>query len=96
MSALSLALIIFGVSYLVIMTERMHKTIVALFGATLMIVFGVVTQDEAFYSHEYGVDYQVIFLLIGMMVIINIFRETGYLRCWPSGRRKRPMRSPFA
>jgi len=77
MSAFSLALIIFGVSYLVIMTERIHKTIVALFGATLMIVFGVVTQDEAFYSHEYGVDYQVIFLLVGMMVIINIIRETG-------------------
>ena len=53
MSSLSLALIIFGCSYLVIMTERIHKTIVALFGATLMIVFGVVTQNEAFYSHEY-------------------------------------------
>jgi len=77
MSSLSLALIIFGLSYLVIMTERIHKTIVALFGATLMIVFGVVTQNEAFYSHEYGVDYNVIFLLIGMMVIINIIRETG-------------------
>lgn len=77
MSALPLALLIFGLSYLVIMTERIHKTIVALFGATLMIASGVLSQDEAFYSHEYGVDYNVVFLLIGMMVIINIIRGTG-------------------
>ena len=77
MSSISLALIIFGVCYLVIISERIHKTIVALFGAAVMIGLGVVSQDEAFYSHEFGVDYNVVFLLIGMMVIINIVRETG-------------------
>ncbi|MDH4079197.1 MAG: ArsB/NhaD family transporter [Nitrospira sp.] len=96
MSTTSLALFIFGVCYLVIMTERIHKTIVALSGATLMIAFGVVTQDEAFYSHEYGVDYNVVFLLIGMMVIINIIRETGLfevLAIWAAKRAKaRPFR----
>jgi Na+/H+ antiporter NhaD/arsenite permease-like protein len=77
MSTVNLALFIFAACYLVIMTERIHKTIVALFGAALMIVFGVVSQDEAFYSHEFGVDYNVVFLLVGMMVIVNIVRETG-------------------
>ncbi len=77
MSSLTLALLIFGVCYLLIVTERIHKTIVALSGAALMIVFGVVSQEDAFYSHEFGVDYNVIFLLIGMMVIVNIVRETG-------------------
>ena len=80
-----LALLIFGVSYLAIVTERWHKTIVALFGAVLMISLGILTQEEAFYSREYGVDYSVIFLLIGMMVIINITRKTGlfeYLAIW--------------
>lgn len=77
MSDVSLALIIFGLAYLIIVTERIHKTIVALSGAALMIGLGVVTQDEAFYSHEFGVDYNVVFLLIGMMVIVNIVRETG-------------------
>lgn len=32
-----------------------------------MIVFGVLLQDEAFYSHEHGVDHDVIFLLIGLV-----------------------------
>lgn len=77
MSDVSLALIIFGLAYLIIVTERIHKTIIALSGAALMIGLGVVTQDEAFYSHEFGVDYNVVFLLIGMMVIVNIVRETG-------------------
>ncbi len=77
MSSLMLALLIFGLCYVLIMTERLHKTIVALFGAAMMIGLGVVSQEEAFYSHEFGVDYNVVFLLIGMMVIINIVRETG-------------------
>jgi len=77
MSDVSLALLIFGLAYLLIITERIHKTVVAIAGAALMIALGVVTQDEAFYSHEFGVDYNVIFLLIGMMVIVNIVRETG-------------------
>ena len=58
MSFISLALLIFGVCYLVIITERIHKTIVALCGAAVMIGLGVVSQDEAFYSHEFGVDYE--------------------------------------
>jgi Na+/H+ antiporter NhaD/arsenite permease-like protein len=92
----NLALLIFGVCYLVIMTERIHKTIVALFGAAVMIASGVVSQDEAFYSHEFGVDYNVVFLLIGMMVIINIVRETGLfevLAIWAAQRADaRPFR----
>jgi Na+/H+ antiporter NhaD/arsenite permease-like protein len=77
MTDLTLALLIFGISYLAIVTERLHKTIVSLFGAALMISLGVVTQEEAFHSREFGVDYNVIFLLIGMMVTINVTRKTG-------------------
>lgn len=95
MSSLSLALLIFGVSYLVIMTERIHKTIVALFGAAVMIGLGVVSQDEAFYSHEYGVDYNVVFLLIGMMVIINIVRETGLFEVLAIWAAQRADAKPF-
>ena len=89
LSELSIALFIFGLAYAVIITERIHKTIVAVSGAALMIASGVVTQDEAFYSHEFGVDYNVVFLLIGMMVIVNIVRETGLfevLAIWSAQR----------
>ena len=96
MSSLTVALLIFGLCYALIMTERLHKTIVALFGAAVMIGLGVVSQEEAFYSHEFGVDYNVVFLLIGMMVIINIVRETGLfevLAIWAAQRADaRPFR----
>jgi Na+/H+ antiporter NhaD/arsenite permease-like protein len=88
-SNLSMAVAIFAVAYALIITERVHKTIVAMGGAALMIVSGVLTQEEAFYSHEFGVDYNVVFLLIGMMVIVNIVRETGLfevLAIWSAQR----------
>ena len=95
MSSISLALLIFGVGYLVIITERIHKTIVALLGAAVMIGVGVLSQDEAFYSHEFGVDYNVVFLLIGMMVIINIVRETGLFEVLAIWAAQRADAKPF-
>jgi Na+/H+ antiporter NhaD/arsenite permease-like protein len=95
MTSLYLALLIFGLCFLVIMSERIHKTIVALFGAAVMIGFGVVSQDEAFYSHEFGVDYNVVFLLIGMMVIINIVRETGLFEVLAIWAAQRADAKPF-
>jgi Na+/H+ antiporter NhaD/arsenite permease-like protein len=68
---------IFLLSYLLIVLDKIHKTTIALFGATVMIVLGILTQEEAFHSVELGVDWNVIFLLVGMMVIINIMKPTG-------------------
>lgn len=68
---------IFTLSYGAIVSERIHKTTVAIFGASLMIICGVLTQHEAFYVEELGIDYNVIFLLIGMMIIVHIFSKTG-------------------
>jgi Na+/H+ antiporter NhaD/arsenite permease-like protein len=95
MSSFTLAILIFTIAYLLIATERIHKTIVALFGAALMITTGVLSQEEAFYSHEYGVDYNVVFLLIGMMVIINITRETGLFEVLAIWSAKRARARPF-
>ncbi len=95
MSSTIIALTIFSVCYLAIVTERVHKTIVALFGAALMIGLGVISQEEAFYSHEFGVDYNVIFLLIGMMVIINVTRETGLFEVLAIWAAKRARAQPF-
>jgi Na+/H+ antiporter NhaD/arsenite permease-like protein len=68
---------IFIFAYALIVMEKIHKTIIAIFGAALMIVLGIVTQDDAFHSLELGVDWNVIFLLVGMMTIVNIMRPTG-------------------
>jgi len=95
MSDVSLALLIFGLTSLLIITERVHKAIVSLFGAALMIALGILTQDEAFYSHEFGLDYNVLFLLIGMMVIVNIVRETGLFEVLAIWTAQRSDAKPF-
>jgi hypothetical protein len=64
-------------AYILIVSEKIHKTIVAIFGAALMIVLGIITQEDAFHSIDLGVDWNVVFLMISMMVIINIMKPTG-------------------
>lgn len=95
LSELIIALAIFLVAYGIIITERIHKTIVAMCGAALMIVSGVLTQEEAFYSHAFGIDYDVVFLLIGMMVIVNIVRETGLFEVLAIWSAQRAGAEPF-
>lgn len=68
---------IFLLAYAVIVSEKIHKTIIAVFGAGLMLVLKILEQHEAFHVEEFGVDWNVIFLLISMMVIINLMRPTG-------------------
>jgi Na+/H+ antiporter NhaD/arsenite permease-like protein len=68
---------IFIIAYAVIVSEKVHKTVVAVFAAGLMLILKILEQYEAFYVEELGVDWNVIFLLISMMVIINLIRPTG-------------------
>lgn len=72
-----LACTIFAASFLVIASEKIHKTKVALFGGALVLGLGIVSQEEAFHSLRLGIDHSVIFLLIGMMVIISILGRSG-------------------
>src|SRR5918999_1997803 len=68
-----IAAAVFLVTYGLIATERVHKTVAALAGGVAMIVLGVLDQEEAFAA----IDFNVIFLLLGMMVIANVLRRTG-------------------
>ena len=68
---------IFLIAYAVIVSEKIHKTVIAIFGAGLMLVLKILEQHEAFHVEELGIDWNVIFLLISMMVIINLMRPTG-------------------
>jgi Na+/H+ antiporter NhaD/arsenite permease-like protein len=70
-----LAAAIFAGVYLLIVSERLHRTLAALLGAVIVIATGLLTQSEAF--SEAVVDFNVIFLLAGMMVIANILAKTG-------------------
>ncbi len=71
--ATSIFLLVYGL----IIADKIHKTILAIVGATVMIVLRIVTQEDAFHNMDLGVDWNVIFLLISMMIIINIMRPTG-------------------
>ncbi|MGQ9732685.1 MAG: SLC13 family permease [Candidatus Zipacnadales bacterium] len=70
---------IFLLSYVLIVTEWVHKSVASLTGATLMLVVGLLTQEEAFHGTEavHGVDWNTIFLLVGMMIVVAITKETG-------------------
>jgi Na+/H+ antiporter NhaD/arsenite permease-like protein len=70
---LILGILIFVFTYITIVSEKIHRTTVAVLGACLMIVFHVLSQSEAL-EH---IDFNTIGLLIGMMIIINIFKRTG-------------------
>ena len=69
-----LAAAIFIVVYALIVTERIHRTLAALLGASLVLITGLVDQTEAL---SQVIDYNVIFLLAGMMIIANILGKTG-------------------
>jgi len=71
--SLALGLLVFGATYVAITLEKVHKTIVALTGAVLMLLLGLIPQKEAFAR----VDWNVIFLLAGMMIVANGIQRTG-------------------
>ncbi|MCB9885445.1 MAG: ArsB/NhaD family transporter [Planctomycetes bacterium] len=68
---------IFLATFAAIVSEKVHKTKAALFGASMMLVLQIVTQEEAFHSPHVGIDHNVIFLLISMMILVNVLSRTG-------------------
>ena len=70
---LVLAVLIFTVTYVIIMSEKINRTSIALVGAVLLIIFKVIDQEVAI-EH---IDFNTIGLLIGMMIIVNIMKRSG-------------------
>ena len=64
---------LFVLTYLLIITERLNRAIIAMMAAALMIISGVLTQEAA----VQGVDFNTIGLLTGMMIIVGITRNSG-------------------
>jgi Na+/H+ antiporter NhaD/arsenite permease-like protein len=85
-----IAVTVFVVAYVLIATERVHKTVAALAGAGVLLALGVVGSEQAFYSHETGVDWDVVFLLLGMMIIVGCCGGPGCSSTRRSGRRSGP------
>ncbi|MEB4211380.1 ArsB/NhaD family transporter [Mycobacterium sp. 94-17] len=86
---------VFVVAFVLIATERLNKTLVALGGATAMFFLPVVNSHEVFYSEDTGIDWDVIFLLLGMMIIVSVIRQTGVFEYIAIAAAKRAKGSPL-
>src|SRR5881392_1377193 len=79
------ATIIFVLTYVLVITDRINRSIIAMLGAGAMVVSGVLSQDEAIR----GIDFNTIALLTGMMVLVAIARRCGmfeYVAVWSAKR----------
>ena len=77
---LAISLFAFAITYVGIFLERVHRAIVALSGAALMITLG--TWFSFYEAHEamLSVDFDTITLLMGMMIVVGLFQETGFFQ----------------
>ena len=67
------AIAVFLIVYGLMITEKIHRTIVAMLGGVLMVALGIVDQHAAL-AH---IDFNTLGLLVGMMIIVAITAETG-------------------
>lgn len=65
--------VILAATYAVVISEKVNRSIVALVGACVMVIAGLLTQDEAIK----GIDFNTIGLLTGMMILVSISRRSG-------------------
>ncbi|WP_132746382.1 SLC13 family permease [Scopulibacillus darangshiensis] len=82
-----IAIGIFLITYAFIISEKIHRTIVAMIGGVLMVLFGVVDQETALHH----IDFNTLGLLTGMMIIVTITAETGlfkFIAIWAAKKVK--------
>jgi len=78
---------IFLVIYALIISEKIHRTIVAMIGGVIMVAFGIVDQETALHH----IDFNTLGLLVGMMIIVNVTADTGlfkYIAVWAAKKSK--------
>ena len=86
-----IALLIFGTTFFFILTERIHRTVIGLFGALTMVLAGMYFD---FYHPEevlQVIDFNTLGLLFGMMLLVSMLEQTGafqYLGIWTAKKTK--------
>jgi Na+/H+ antiporter NhaD/arsenite permease-like protein len=86
------AIAIFALAYLLVVADRINRSIVALLGAGALVVSGVLSQEEAIR----GIDFNTIALLTGMMVLVGIARRTGMFEYLAVRAAKKARARPWA
>lgn len=90
-----IALTIFSLTFFFILTERIHRTVIGLFGAMSMALAGIYFD---FYRPDdilEVVDFNTLGLLFGMMILVGMLEKTGafqFLGIWTA---KKTMGNPW-
>lgn len=71
------AIAIFTIAYILIASEKFNRVAIVSAGAAAMVLIGAANSETAFFSEETGIDWNVIFLLLGMMIIVSVIHKTG-------------------
>jgi Na+/H+ antiporter NhaD/arsenite permease-like protein len=94
--AATFTVVVFVATYALIATERIPRVNAALGGAAIMAAAGVVGAEDMFFSEQTGIDWNVVFLLLGMMIVVSVVKQTGlfdFLAIWAAKRAEgRPFR----
>ncbi|MBN2388290.1 MAG: ArsB/NhaD family transporter [Anaerolineales bacterium] len=80
MSAVVVSLVIFGITLIIVFSEKINRTIVAMAGAVAMVAAGLLF---GFYSEHQAleaIDFETIGLLAGMMVMVALLEPTGFFQ----------------
>ena len=87
LDAMMVSTVILCITYAVIIWDKLNRAIVALLGASVMVVIGALDQNEALK----GIDWNTIGLLTGMMILVSVSRRSGmfeYLAIWSAQKAK--------
>jgi Na+/H+ antiporter NhaD/arsenite permease-like protein len=90
-----LSVVVFVGAYVLIATERVHRVAAALGGAALMLALGLTNGETAFHSLDAGIDWNVVFLLLGMMIIVGVIKQTGLFEYLAIAAAKRAKGKPY-
>lgn len=69
-----LAIVVFLLTYAVLITEKVNRAVLALTGAAFMVILGILDVEKVFRDY---IEWNTIALLIGMMIIVGITNKTG-------------------
>jgi Na+/H+ antiporter NhaD/arsenite permease-like protein len=75
---LILSIVVFGLTYVGILMEKVHRALVVLVGAVAMVCVGTWAHFYSSGGAIAAVDYNTVVLLFGMMVLVALFKETGF------------------
>jgi Na+/H+ antiporter NhaD/arsenite permease-like protein len=74
------SILAFVLTYAGILLHRVHRAIAAISGAVMMIAFGTWLSFYDVHAAVNSVDFNTILLLLGMMLVVGLFKDTGFFQ----------------